>query len=99
MTSSTLTGSGPDTGYDVEAVRAQFPALAEGFAHFEGPGGTQVPASVAAAVAGSLRRAVSNVHSPVPVLAPRGRRRRRRPRRDRGPRSGPSPAASCSGRR
>ncbi|MDT7539597.1 MAG: hypothetical protein QOI82_3182 [Actinomycetota bacterium] len=48
--------------YDVEAVRAQFPALAEGLAHFDGPGGTQVPGAVADAVAGALRSAVSNRH-------------------------------------
>jgi cysteine desulfurase family protein (TIGR01976 family) len=48
--------------YDVEAVRAQFPALEEGLAHFDGPGGTQVPAAVADAVAGTLRSAVSNRH-------------------------------------
>ncbi len=48
--------------YDVSAVRAQFPALAEGLAHFDGPGGTQVPAAVADAVAGALRSAVSNRH-------------------------------------
>jgi cysteine desulfurase family protein (TIGR01976 family) len=48
--------------YDVQAVRAQFPALAEGLAHFDGPGGTQVPAAVGDAVAGALRSAVSNRH-------------------------------------
>jgi cysteine desulfurase family protein (TIGR01976 family) len=48
--------------YDVAAVRAQFPALEEGLAHFDGPGGTQVPAAVADAVAGALRSAVSNRH-------------------------------------
>jgi cysteine desulfurase family protein (TIGR01976 family) len=48
--------------YDVAAVRAQFPALAEGLAHFDGPGGTQVPEAVADAVAGALRSAVSNRH-------------------------------------
>lgn len=42
------------------AVRARFPALAEGAAHFDGPGGTQVPDAVAEAVAGALRSAVSN---------------------------------------
>ncbi len=30
-------------GLDVQAIRKQFPALAEGAAHFDGPGGTQVP--------------------------------------------------------
>ena len=47
-------------GYDIEAVRAHFPALAEGAAHFDGPGGSQVPDVVADAVAGTLRSAVSN---------------------------------------
>ncbi|WP_371627209.1 cysteine desulfurase-like protein [Streptomyces sp. NBC_01116] len=36
--------------YDVGAVRAQFPALRSGTAHFDGPGGTQTPASVIAAI-------------------------------------------------
>ncbi|MBK5305650.1 MAG: cysteine desulfurase-like protein [Frankiaceae bacterium] len=48
--------------YDVQAVRSQFPALVEGLAHFDGPGGTQVPAAVADAVAHVLRSAVSNRH-------------------------------------
>lgn len=46
--------------YDVAAIREQFPALAEGAAHFDGPGGTQVPHPVARAVADTLRSAVSN---------------------------------------
>ncbi len=48
--------------YDVTAIRADFPALAEGIAHFDGPGGTQIPAQVADAVAATMRRAVSNRH-------------------------------------
>ena len=46
--------------YDVDAVRAAFPALAEGAAHFDGPGGSQVAAPVADAVAATLRAAVAN---------------------------------------
>jgi cysteine desulfurase family protein (TIGR01976 family) len=46
--------------YDVDRVRAAFPALAEGAAHFDGPGGSQVAAPVADAVAGMLRSAVAN---------------------------------------
>ena len=46
--------------YDVDAVRAHFPALLEGAAHFDGPGGTQSPDTVAAAVAGMLTAAVAN---------------------------------------
>lgn len=55
--------------YDVRAVRAQFPALAEGLAHFDGPGGTQVPLAVADAVAGAMRSAVSNRHGSFPSSA------------------------------
>lgn len=46
--------------YDVAGVRKQFPALSEGAAHFDGPGGSQTPASVADAVAQTLRSAVAN---------------------------------------
>ncbi|MET8155677.1 cysteine desulfurase-like protein [Sphaerisporangium sp. NPDC005289] len=46
--------------YDVAAVRERFPALKEGAAHFDGPGGTQVPDAVADAVAGALTAAVAN---------------------------------------
>jgi cysteine desulfurase family protein (TIGR01976 family) len=46
--------------FDVEAVRRQFAALAEGIAYFDGPGGTQVPTSVANAVAGAMTSGVSN---------------------------------------
>jgi cysteine desulfurase family protein (TIGR01976 family) len=42
------------TTYDVDRVRAQFPALAHGIAHFDGPGGSQVPSSVARAVADTM---------------------------------------------
>ena len=43
-------------------LRPHFPALAEGLAHFDGPGGTQVPDVVAEAVAAAYRSAVSNRH-------------------------------------
>ena len=46
--------------YDVQAVRSRIPALGHGSAHFDGPGGTQVPDSVAAAVAGALCGGLSN---------------------------------------
>ena len=46
--------------YDVERIRKQVPALAEGAAHFDGPGGTQIPDPVADAMAETLRSAVSN---------------------------------------
>ena len=46
--------------YDVRALRAHFPALAQGAAHFDGPGGSQVPAEVGNAVAGTLTAAIAN---------------------------------------
>ncbi|CAM3296614.1 cysteine desulfurase-like protein [Kibdelosporangium persicum] len=41
-------------------MRAHFPALQEGVAHFDGPGGSQVPDVVADAVANTLRSGISN---------------------------------------
>ena len=46
--------------YDVDAVRAHFPALDEGAAHFDGPGGSQVPRQVGDAVAATLTAAIAN---------------------------------------
>ena len=46
--------------YDVDAVRAAFPALRAGTAHFDGPGGTQVPEPVARAVAQTLTSPIAN---------------------------------------
>jgi len=45
---------------DVASVRSHFPALAEGAAHFDSPGGTQTPDVVAQAVADTLTSAISN---------------------------------------
>jgi cysteine desulfurase family protein (TIGR01976 family) len=45
---------------DVAAVRASFPALAAGYAHFDGPGGSQTPAVVAQAVAATLTAPIAN---------------------------------------
>jgi cysteine desulfurase family protein (TIGR01976 family) len=41
-------------------VRAHFPALQAGIAHFDGPGGTQVPDTVARAVAETLTSPIAN---------------------------------------
>src|SRR5215218_10009013 len=38
------------TRYDVARVRAAYPSLAAGGAHFDGPGGSQTPLAVARAV-------------------------------------------------
>lgn len=52
--------------YDVAAVRACFPSLDSGFAHFDGPGGTQTPRQVAQAVAAALTGPLSNRGSLTP---------------------------------
>ncbi len=46
--------------YDVEAVRELFPALKQGSAHFDGPGGTQTPQPVIDAIADALANPLSN---------------------------------------
>ena len=51
--------------YYVERIRSQFPALHEGAAFFDGPGGTQTPGAVA-------RR--SRAGASPPPLSNRGRR-------------------------
>jgi cysteine desulfurase family protein (TIGR01976 family) len=45
---------------DVTAVRTHFPALTEGAAHFDGPGGSQTPDVVADAVRTTLLSAIAN---------------------------------------
>jgi cysteine desulfurase family protein (TIGR01976 family) len=52
------------TVLDVDAVRARFSSLSEGFAFFDAPGGTQVPDMVAAAVARNYREASGNLGAP-----------------------------------
>ncbi|GIG92587.1 cysteine desulfurase-like protein [Plantactinospora endophytica] len=49
--------------FEIARVRAAYPALAEGFTHFDGAAGTQVAAPVADAVAGTMRAAVANLSS------------------------------------
>jgi cysteine desulfurase family protein (TIGR01976 family) len=53
--------------FEVDAVRARFPALArtvdgQPAMYLDGPGGTQVPEEVIAAMAGFMRRGGSNLH-------------------------------------
>ena len=45
---------------DVAALRSEFPSLGSGIAHFDGPGGTQTPAVVGAAIARTLTGPLSN---------------------------------------
>lgn len=54
-----MVGRDPMT-YDIDRVRARIPALGEGVAFFDGPGGTQMPDIVADAMADLLKAGVSN---------------------------------------
>ena len=47
--------------FDLEVVRSRFPALASGVAYLDGPGGTQCPDSVIAAIADYLRESNANL--------------------------------------
>src|SRR5581483_173689 len=47
--------------FDLDAVRARFPALRSGVAYLDGPGGTQVPEAVIDAIAGYLRDSNANL--------------------------------------
>jgi cysteine desulfurase family protein (TIGR01976 family) len=46
--------------YDVARIRRDFPALDDGVAFFDGPGGTQVPRQVAEAMAATMTSGISN---------------------------------------
>src|SRR4051794_28158713 len=46
--------------YDVSALRAGFPSLSSGTAHFDGPGGSQTPQSVADAISATLTSPIAN---------------------------------------
>ncbi|MFK4189828.1 cysteine desulfurase-like protein [Streptomyces sparsogenes] len=46
--------------YDITAVRAHFPALRSGTAHFDGPGGTQTPVPVIEAITEALAHPLAN---------------------------------------
>lgn len=48
------------TSLDVAAVRAHFPALRDGAAHFDGPGGSQTPDLVAEAIRTALLNPLAN---------------------------------------
>jgi cysteine desulfurase family protein (TIGR01976 family) len=53
-------GQDGDVPLDVARVRSWFPALREGAAHFDGPGGSQTPRQVAHAVASTLGSSIAN---------------------------------------
>ncbi len=53
-------GSRPNGSLDLTSVRAQFPALEDGTAFFDGPGGSQTPRGVTEAIGDALRSGLSN---------------------------------------
>ena len=46
--------------FDIERIRADFPALKNGWAFFDGPGGTQTPVQVMDAITDALAQPLSN---------------------------------------
>jgi cysteine desulfurase family protein (TIGR01976 family) len=56
----TTTRSEPSVSLDVDAVRAHFPALADGTAFFDGPGGTQTPDVVGEAIQRTITQPLAN---------------------------------------
>lgn len=46
--------------YDVNKIRSHFPSLNSGLAFFDGPGGSQVPDVVGAAIANAITKPISN---------------------------------------
>ena len=46
--------------FDLERTRQAFPALRDGVAYFDGPGGSQVPTVVGAAIAEAMCSGISN---------------------------------------
>jgi selenocysteine lyase/cysteine desulfurase len=46
--------------FDIERIRSAFPAVRDGVAYFDGPGGSQVPAVVGSAIADAICSGISN---------------------------------------
>lgn len=46
--------------YNIEKIRADFPALTSGLAFFDGPGGSQVPTQVGRAISEAITKPISN---------------------------------------
>ncbi len=56
-------------GFDVGAVRAAYPALADGYAYLDGAAGTQVPVPVIEAIAAAYRGGLGNTGGVFPASA------------------------------
>jgi len=53
--------------FDVNRVRAAYPALSDGYAYLDGAAGTQVPATVIEAIAGTYRSGIGNAGGAFPA--------------------------------
>jgi cysteine desulfurase family protein (TIGR01976 family) len=53
--------------FDVDRVRAAYPALADGYAYLDGAAGTQVPRAVIDAIAEAYRAGIGNTGGPFPA--------------------------------
>ena len=58
--------------FDVNRVRAAYPALDDGYAYLDGAAGTQVPAAVIEAIADTYRSGIGNVGGAFPASARSG---------------------------
>ena len=56
-----------DLAFDVNKVRAAYPALADGYAYLDGAAGTQLPAAVIDAIAGAYRAGLGNAGGSFPA--------------------------------
>src|SRR5215471_16155757 len=54
---------------DVGAIRAGYPALADGYAYLDGAAGTQVPATVIEAISAAYRSGLGNAGGAFPASA------------------------------
>ncbi len=53
--------------FDVSKIRADYPALADGYAYLDGAAGTQVPEPVIAAIADAYRDGIGNAGGAFPA--------------------------------
>jgi cysteine desulfurase family protein (TIGR01976 family) len=58
--------------FDIDRVRAAYPALSDGYAYLDGAAGTQVPAAVIEAIADAYRSGIGNVGGLFPASARSG---------------------------
>jgi len=58
--------------FDIDRVRAAYPALSDGYAYLDGAAGTQVPAAVIEAIAAAYRSGIGNVGGTFPASARSG---------------------------